>query len=168
MTRTKIPTSPLTVFGETMSKRKAYEYLKYMPNFISNHARAIRHAMGEFAKLDEDLISTAVASAFDPSLTPKRRADYAYTVVAWYKFFDPFFHKKRHFKLDINRFIPLIYENPVALLDYARFVDGEPKVETYNKLKNQHPAKAEDYHTYCEFVTVARANDIELQWLRLW
>lgn len=136
--------------------------------FLVEHAVKVRHTLDQVSQIGMDTIDILVMNSVNILEEPSVRGMSAFSVIAWYTFFNPFTHpdRKHFFKRDFLE--PVLFNNPDAYYKWAVYVHQKPDAAIYQKMLSMNPEVAKHYFDYCANMLIVKREKIEVGWLTNW
>lgn len=158
----------LGVCGVPISRPEYFRRKENMGEFLVEHAVKIRHTLDQVYHVGMDSIDLFVMNSMNLLEDPSTRGMSAFTVIAWYTFFNPFPHpdRKHFFKRDFLE--PVLAQNPEAYYKWAVYVNQKPDTAVYEKMQAMNPQLAQHYFDYCANMLVVKREKIDVGWLTNW
>ena len=154
--------------GVPISRPEYFNRREKIGEFLVEHAVKVRHTLDQIAQIGMDTIDILVMNSINLLEEPSTRGMSAFSVIAWYTFFNPFAHpdRKHFFKRDFLE--PVLMQNPDAYYKWAVFVHQNPDVAIYDKMLKMNPELAKHYFEFCANMLILKREKIEVSWLTNW
>jgi len=154
--------------GVPISRPEYFNRREKIGEFLVEHAVKVRHTLDQIAQIGMDTIDILVMNSINLLEEPSTRGMSAFSVIAWYTFFNPFAHpdRKHFFKRDFLE--PVLMQNPDAYYKWAVFVHQKPDVAIYDKMLKMNPELAKHYFEFCANMLILKREKIEVSWLTNW